>query len=398
MASKFLIDSHIHLFLEEHLTSLAWMTPDNPLNAQHSMHEYLSSVGRSSSSSSSTARQALGFVFVETDRKCHLASDDAGWAGPLAEFEFVNNVGTGRDARYRACAGKVLAIIPWAPVPSGRVAMGRYRECLEERSADTRLLKGFRYMLQSHPRGTMLCEPFVDSLRWMGEEGYVFELTVDCRGVGLWQLEESVEMLRRAHEGVPADKKLRVIVGAYTYIYPQGRHSQYSLTDPSRPPRKARSPNRAERPPHERRFRRLENAPRGHRRLPKHIHQALRGVLGAVSRAAAAVSIAGPSRVARSNPRTRAAVGVRRNRHLWPAQSHVGERLAGVYGQRGEGDGVGFVDGGHGEAAGREAACGGREGCGLGRECGRCVSDRGRGAEDVDSLSSVSIRRRLDYE
>lgn len=203
MASKFLVDSHIHLFRAEDLSTLSWMTPSSPLNAAHSVHEYVSSVSQHASS-----RRPLGFVFVETDRKSHLAADDSGWAQPLREFAFVNTTGGDR----------VLGIVPWAPVPSGRSAMQRYRRRLRstghDSARDPRLLKGFRYLLQFHARGTMLRDPFVDSLRWMGEERFVFELTVDCRGVGLWQLEEAVELLRRAHEGVPEERKLSLIVGA----------------------------------------------------------------------------------------------------------------------------------------------------------------------------------------
>lgn len=229
MSSKFLVDSHIHLFRDEHLSSLAWMTPENPLNGQHSIGEYLSST-----SHSTTSRKSLGFVFVETDRKCHLA-DDSGWKGPLEEFEFVYKAGTGKDPRYRDSAKAVLGIVPWAPLPKGRGAMQRYKDQLRKISDEKdegvkiRLLKGFRFLLQFHPPGFMLDESFIDSLKWMGEEGYVFELTVDCRGKGLWQLEEAVELLKRAHGGVQEDKKVGLIVGTYTpspfplYIYPQSR-------------------------------------------------------------------------------------------------------------------------------------------------------------------------------
>lgn len=192
------------------------MTPDNPMNAQHSINEYLSSITHSS-----TTRKPLGFVFVETDRKCHL-NDDSGWKGPIDEFEFVYNAGTGKDPKYKDVANKVLGIIPWAPLPKGRGAMQRYksklREVTGEREGKLRLLKGFRYLLQFHPSGVMLEEAFIDSLKWMGEEEYVFELTVDCRSVGLWQLEESVELLRRVHSGVRDDKKLKLIIGMCLYL------------------------------------------------------------------------------------------------------------------------------------------------------------------------------------
>lgn len=248
MASKFLVDSHIHLFRAEDLPTLSWMTPSSPLNAAHSVPEYVSSVSHHVS-----PRRPLGFVFIETDRKSHLAADDSGWAHPLREFAFAN-------------ATDVLGIVPWAPVPSGRAAMQRYRR----RLADSRLLKGFRYLLQSHPRGTMLQAPFVDSLRWMGEERLVFELTVDCRGVGLWQLEEAVELLRRAHDGVAEERKLSLIVGAYSP--PPSMSAGDAPFTARRPPSKARPARRARGYPDESVLPHLESTSGRDRALLGHIH------------------------------------------------------------------------------------------------------------------------------
>ncbi|RPB08972.1 hypothetical protein P167DRAFT_538944 [Morchella conica CCBAS932] len=209
-SQKYLLDSHIHLFRTEDLSNLAWMTPENPLNSQHSINEYLSTHVHNP-----TARKPLGFIFLETDRKTNVSSTTSpGWDGPLAEFAFVYNAGAGRDPAYKAVADKVLGIVPWGPVPGGSTAMYNYIRRLREIAGTERidLLKGFRYLVQFCPRGVMLDDAFVDSLRWMGQQSYVFELTVDCRSVGLWQLEEAAEMVKKAHKDVPEEKKVRIII------------------------------------------------------------------------------------------------------------------------------------------------------------------------------------------
>jgi L-rhamnono-1,4-lactonase len=210
-SQKYLLDSHIHLFRTEDLSNLAWMTPENPLNSQHSIHEYLSTHVHNP-----TARKPLGFIFLETDRKTNVsATTSPGWDGPLAEFAFVYNAGAGRDPAYKAVADKVLGIVPWGPVPGGSTAMYNYIRRLREIAGTERidLLKGFRYLVQFCPQGVMLDDAFVDSLRWMGQQSYVFELTVDCRSVGLWQLEEAAEMIKKAHKDVPEEKRVRIIIG-----------------------------------------------------------------------------------------------------------------------------------------------------------------------------------------
>ncbi|RPA89426.1 hypothetical protein L873DRAFT_1839237 [Choiromyces venosus 120613-1] len=162
------------------------MTPGNPLNTQHAVHGYLNSVRIGGKS-----RATLGFVFVETDRKCHL-NDDSGWKSPLEEFAFVYNAGMGKDPRYQDVAGSVLGIVPWAPIPSGRAVMGRYLDAIrgiaEEGGGKIKLLKGFRYILQFCEPGTGLKKEFIEGLKLMGEEGYIFELMVDTRSMGVWQL------------------------------------------------------------------------------------------------------------------------------------------------------------------------------------------------------------------
>jgi L-rhamnono-1,4-lactonase len=90
-----------------------------------------------------------------------------------------------------------------------RQAMKEVERCAEGSFAK---IKGFRYLVQDKPKGTMLTPGFVDGLKWLGRKGFVFDLGVDQHGGGKWQLEEAVEMIEKAHEGVPEDEKVTFII------------------------------------------------------------------------------------------------------------------------------------------------------------------------------------------
>ncbi|KAH9223168.1 amidohydrolase family protein [Leptodontidium sp. 2 PMI_412] len=224
-----IIDSHIHLYPSTELDTLAWCTPSNPLHSQHSLAEYESATGSPSS--------LEGFIFLETDRKHDLVSgaeDGTGWEMPLMEVEWLKRIalGTPREGEGHTAEQKklCLAIIPWAPVPSGSEVLERYvkevERCAEGSFAK---IKGFRYLVQDKPKGTMLTPGFVDGLKWLGREGFVFDLGVDQHGGGKWQLEEAVEMIEKAHEGVPEDEKVTFIINHLC----KPDISVYNQTDPS---------------------------------------------------------------------------------------------------------------------------------------------------------------------
>lgn len=209
-----IIDSHIHLYPSSELETLAWCPPSHPLHGQRSLDEYAAATG---------SRPALkGFIFLETDRKHDLergAADASGWAMPLMEVDWLKRValGTPRDGEGHTAAQKALclAIVPWAPVPSGGAVLARYVGEVERRAEGSfAKVKGFRYLVQDKPPGTMLAPAFVEGLRWLGKKGFVFDLGVDQRGGGKWQLEEAAEMIEKAHEGVPEEEKVTVVCSA----------------------------------------------------------------------------------------------------------------------------------------------------------------------------------------
>ncbi|TAQ84707.1 hypothetical protein B7494_g6966 [Chlorociboria aeruginascens] len=224
-----IIDSHIHLFPTSELDTLAWNTPTNPLYSQHSLSEYSSATGLPSS--------LEGFIFLETDRKHDLQSgvkDGSGWEMPLMEVDWLKRIalgtpkaGEGHTAEQKKLC---LAIVPWAPVPSGAQAMERYVKEVRKHAEDSfEKIRGFRYLVQDKPKGVMVQDGFIEGLKWMGRNGFVFDLGVDLRSGGKWQLEEAVAMIEKAHDGVEEKEKVTIIINHLC----KPDFSIYNPTDPS---------------------------------------------------------------------------------------------------------------------------------------------------------------------
>ncbi|KAI1820415.1 amidohydrolase [Xylaria intraflava] len=206
-----IIDTHIHLYPKSETSTLAWFNPDLPLPEQQSVEDY---------KAASAAAPPKGFIFVETDRKNDLesgAKDGSGWEGPLMEVSWLKRIITGQpkdgEGHSKEDASLCAAYIPWAPLPSGPAVMERYIELVKKEAGESwPKVRGFRYLLQDKPNGTMLQDDFIASLKLLGREGLVFELGVDQHRRGRGQLEEVVEMIDRAHEGVPDDEKVVFII------------------------------------------------------------------------------------------------------------------------------------------------------------------------------------------
>ncbi len=203
-----IIDSHIHLFPSSELLTLAWCPPSHHLHTQCSVDEYLAATAHTPS--------LLGFIFIETDRKSRLARNNQyGWNHALQEIDWIARIarglprpGEGHEPQH---ARLVLGVVPWAPVPLGEEGLREYVRCVEER-IDSCLVKGFRHLVQDKARGTMVHEGFVGGLRWLGREGYTFDLGVDFRSGGKWQLDEAVEMIGRAHEDTAEGQRVVVVI------------------------------------------------------------------------------------------------------------------------------------------------------------------------------------------
>jgi L-rhamnono-1,4-lactonase len=198
-----IIDSHIHLYARSHLPTLRWaleLPSNHVLKCQNSIEEYRSAI-------STSAANLRGFVFIESDRISSLSEND--WAHALDEIDFVARIlnGEPRDGLsggFEVADKKlVLAIVPWAPVPLGAKIMEKYMALTKQHCKNEEVwkkIKGVRYLVQDKPSRVTLEPGFIDGLKWLGEKGLTFDLGVDARKGGMWQLREACEMLRLIHE------------------------------------------------------------------------------------------------------------------------------------------------------------------------------------------------------
>jgi len=230
-----LIDSHIHLYLPSHYESLAWIDPNNPLYSSHDLPIYLSRV----------SPQLSGAIFVETDRRYtdpsststfpaisnlsaaigESISDDEAWQHVLAEYKYVSTLARHSD--------KLIGIVPWAPIHLGAEVLARYKIMLQEvdeevfgigaddsevdkkaREKKGKLIVGYRYLLQDKPLKQYLDDKFLDGLRWVKEQGKVFDLGVDVRSGGIEQLEHAVQIVQEVDGSEVGDKKpgLKIVI------------------------------------------------------------------------------------------------------------------------------------------------------------------------------------------
>lgn len=221
-----IIDAHVHLFPASELSSLRVGPPDGPFDSQRSVDEYRAAVGPPAASASSSL---LGFVFVETDRVNDLDAvradaDDASlaaaaWAEPLNEIRWLRRIATGQPRPGEGHAPEdrrlCLGIVPWAPVACGADILARYLAEAERVAGEATWakVKGFRFLLQDKPAGTMVSDDFVAALKLLGRRRFVFDVGVDHHRRGKKQLDETLEMVGRAHEGVPDHEKVTFVLG-----------------------------------------------------------------------------------------------------------------------------------------------------------------------------------------
>ncbi|EHK98183.1 hypothetical protein M7I_5944 [Glarea lozoyensis 74030] len=209
-----IIDSHIHLYPSSEISQLAWNTDTtSPLHTQHSIDEY--------KTATDTPSNFEGFIFLETDRINDLSKGAEGWEYPIREIEFLRRIIEDEpregEGHGKGDGKKCLGIVPWAPLPAGEDGMREYTELLKKRVGEKTWdrVRGYRYLVQDKPKGTMLSDGFIEGLKWMGKEGLVFDLGVDQHSGGKWQLEEAVEMIGRAYEGVEDENRVRIVISMF---------------------------------------------------------------------------------------------------------------------------------------------------------------------------------------
>lgn len=189
-----IIDSHIHLYAESHLPTLAWAGPSAPdvLTRQNSVEQY---------KAASIKERPRGFVFVETDRKSALTEDS--WDYALEEVNFLRRIKAGKPVEGEGHVAEdrnlILGAVIWAPLGAPTELLKRYLErsgAIQDLKAKDGLVRGFRYLLQDKPKGTALQPAFIEGLLLLEQAGAkTFDLGVDFRQGGHWQLVETISML-----------------------------------------------------------------------------------------------------------------------------------------------------------------------------------------------------------
>lgn len=206
-----IIDSHIHLFAAAHLPRLSWaggLPDDHVLNRGNTVSVYKEAIAGASN--------LAGFVFLETDRKSGLADDQ--WEDTLAEAAFLSRIVRGEpldgEGHQPSDSKLCLGVVPWAPVPAGPVALQKYMAKVWELypGAHGQKVKGVRYLLQDKPPKVMLQPDFIAGLQWLGQQDLSFDLGVDARSAGLFQLEETCTMMEQIYG---SGSTLRIVVNHF---------------------------------------------------------------------------------------------------------------------------------------------------------------------------------------
>lgn len=228
-----ILDSHVHLLPAHALTPAQhpWLRANHPLaRAQSGLAEYAAASSACSptrtrdSTNSGPGWAVRGIVYIETDRtlgeeppawrqgrvgvgsKDGNGGDEDEWAGrrdELAAYWF-EKIAELRDlsATVSGPGGDVLrAAVVWAPVHMGAGAVQEYARVAEKASRNAwRLVKGVRFLIQefreeAYMRRLVLGERWMAGLREVFRRGWAFDVGIDIRSGGFWQVEVVAEMV-----------------------------------------------------------------------------------------------------------------------------------------------------------------------------------------------------------
>ncbi|KAM0755744.1 amidohydrolase 2 [Meredithblackwellia eburnea MCA 4105] len=230
-----LIDTHIHLFTQSQLDkeNVVWpreLPQDHQLNQPHELGFY-KQVTDAANQRGLTVRSE-GFVYVQAEAKHDDTDQDGtkgGWDSAIDEVDSVC------QAALSVTPPKLLALVPWAPVHHGAKALEAFvarintlPSLLSFSLADTSLqeahqlttgarankVRGFRYLLQDSPAGFALQDEFIEGLKWLGEHGYTFDMTLDAgpNQLGPSVLEEAIEVISKVQQGQEEGKETKFIL------------------------------------------------------------------------------------------------------------------------------------------------------------------------------------------
>ncbi|KAK4695418.1 L-rhamnono-1,4-lactonase, partial [Lecanoromycetidae sp. Uapishka_2] len=216
MSNLSIIDSHVHLWPESEVDKIRW-TKGTIIRNKQSIDEYLKATD---DCKPTQERGVHGFIFIEADRD-RLTSLDDEWHVPLEELRWIERAilpqPDGSNERGRHLC---LGVVAWGPVARGRAVMESYLGLLQRSlgfvteagpANGKSILKGFRHVIRDESQ--YITQPdMIDSLKWLGEKGYTFDITVDASQNGLQQMIHLLDMITKAHQGVEEGKKVKIVI------------------------------------------------------------------------------------------------------------------------------------------------------------------------------------------
>ena len=219
MAPQAVIDSHIHLWPKETTNeeSHAWMTPGMPLLKPHLLQNYYAASEQTGQSDFDVV--VKGVVYVETDVRYDPPNGDlATWArGPLEEILFLRKVVEGHYAERDGTM--LLGLVPWAPMDQSTATLEEYLTLAKDMAGPPAWprIRGFRFLLQAITDQTefeklVFSDAFIANLQLLGKRRFSFDIGVDHRSGGVWQLEAIAKVMVLAHQDIPQGEKITFVV------------------------------------------------------------------------------------------------------------------------------------------------------------------------------------------
>ena len=193
------------------------MPPGMPIAKAQGPSHYFSATSSSNNENSNVEVQ--GFVFIETDVRYDPPTGDIlTWAKqPFDEITYLRRIVEGD---YGDLASHLMmGIVPWAPMDQSPSVLDRYLQLARERAGEAtwQRVKGFRFLLQSIVdeeafRALVLGDDFISNLKLFGKRGFAFDVGVDQRSAGSWQLDVVAQAMELAHADVNGDDRIIFVV------------------------------------------------------------------------------------------------------------------------------------------------------------------------------------------
>ncbi|CCH45526.1 hypothetical protein BN7_5108 [Wickerhamomyces ciferrii] len=192
------IDSHVHLYSKSYSQDgrLPLVSQSSQLNDEFRLDEYKKVISESSK------HKVEGLIFIEICVDSGLSYE--GWKYPIEEYLYVERIilGIPKIGEGSDLSGKdfIKGIVPWAPIPQGVTKLKEYIQKLKTQSLDPKTferVKGFRYLFDGLPPGSILEQNYIDSINWLAQNGFVYDLGLNIRQDGNRQLKEVIELLQK---------------------------------------------------------------------------------------------------------------------------------------------------------------------------------------------------------